>query len=325
MEDVKIAELLQLQPTHHFHQGTPLTHTTTWPWDLLPEPEAGPLFVILSTVSLDAWNPKVEWENKDGSKSTNYLQIFVKTVDRLEEGEFIPADKVDLDQRMLLKKKCIEALRDINISHYFGHAQEFTEGNHVYHTMGGLMDFNLTEIDNLFNTDIPYDEAIPGRKINKDMWEHVFAYGPPVRWMLASEPYLQTNNIRTKPDGMLHPSGMNMLQMPTELGTINIVEDHILDYNGGNLDAVIIDLTKVRRRYLKNRDWHLIEIPEGQVDPGLDHGLRYKRNDIIYRLLGELGLDVIDPILHYKVMKPLPQVPKPMQEGATVEQMRAAV
>lgn len=184
------------------------------------------------------------------------------------------------------------------------------------------MDFNLTEItDPLFNKD--FKEDVPGSKINKDMWNHVFAYGPPVRWMFVSEPYWNTYLNKFK-DPATDVLGVYMMQMVNELGTINIVVDHILDYNATSLDAVILDMTKLRRRYLKNRDWHLIEIPENQIDPGLDHGLRYKRSGIRYRLLGELGLDVIDPILHYKVMKELPKVPKGMQEGASLEQMKEA-
>ncbi|NIM46497.1 MAG: hypothetical protein GTO54_12905 [Nitrososphaeria archaeon] len=320
-----MSELLQLQPTHHFHQGTPLTHTTTWPYDMLEDPAIGPLFVVLATVSLDAWYPKLEWENKDGSKLNNYTQIFVKTVDRIKpDGKFILANNVEVDQKGLLRKKCIESLRDINIAHYFGHAKEFTEKGHTYRTMGGLTDFPLTEItEQVFKPDVAYDEKAPGSKLNKSVWEHVFAHGSPVRWMFASEAYLKAANIHVRPNGMLHPRGMDMLEMPTELGTINVVEDKILDYNGLNLDAVILDLSYIHRRYLKNRDWHLIEIPENELDPSID-GLKVKQHDIRYRLLGELSLDVVNPGHHIKIMKELPKVPKGMHEGATVEEMRAA-
>lgn len=315
--------MLQYQPDHHFHQGTPLTHTTTWPGDFLEDPAIGPLFVILSTVSLDAWNPKVEWENRDKSKSTNYLQIFIKTVDRLQEDAVHTVNTIEIDQAGLLRKKCMESLLDINCAYYFGHAQEFKEDVHMRRTMGGLMDFNLTEITDPLFLPESFSDDVPGSKINKDMWDHVFAYGPPVRWMFVSEPYWNTYLNKFK-DPIINVLGLNVVHMENELGVINIVVDHILDYNGPNLDAVILNLEKLRRRYLKNRDWHLIEIPESQLDPGLDHGLRYKRNDVRYRILGELSLDVIDPMLHYKILKELPKVPKGMREGSSLAEMRAA-
>ena len=202
----------------------------------------------------------------DPAVVTNYTQIFrnvlnvtntaVATRIRYADGQYLKEAR-----REVLEMHAIEMER----AFLFGNAKEDTTGEQPARTTGGLTNFVTTNVVDFGGT-VSIDDF-------EDFLEDVFEDGSTEKLAFVGNRALNTLNkvarnnytISATPESTTY--GMKMTQWITPYGTLQIKQHPLLSKDGFEDWGFVVDVSKLKYRYLRGRD---TQYRENVQNPGDD-------------------------------------------------------